>query len=133
MAQHPDPVKERRWLELVQRWRLSRLSVRAFCERHQLSEPNFYVWRRVLRLRGLIREDDTPVTPSTPTPAFVKVAMAPETSANMALAAGGSAIEVVLSQGRLLRVRPGFDAEVLRQLVRLLEEPAEEPAEEPSC
>jgi len=32
------------------------------------------------------------------------------------------AIEVVVAERRLLRVRPGFDAELLRQLVRLLEE-----------
>ena len=34
-----------------------------------------------------------------------------------------SAIEVVLGDRRLLRVRPGFDAELLLELVRLLEEP----------
>jgi hypothetical protein len=33
-------------------------------------------------------------------------------------------IEVVVAQGRLLRVRPGFDPDLLRQLVRLLEEPS---------
>jgi hypothetical protein len=36
----------------------------------------------------------------------------------------GSAIELVLHPRRLLRVRPGFDADLLLELVRLLEEPA---------
>lgn len=36
----------------------------------------------------------------------------------------GSPIELVLNHRRLLRVRPGFDADMLLQLVRLLEEPA---------
>ena len=35
-----------------------------------------------------------------------------------------SPIELVLNQRRLLRVRPGFDADMLLELVRLLEEPA---------
>jgi len=117
MAQHSDSGKERRWLDLVQRWRQSRLTVRAFCERRGLSEPSFYGWRRVLRQRGLIHEDGSPVEVSTP--AFVKVTVDPG-----AVSATPSAIDLVLPQGRLLRVRPGFDPELLRQLVRLLEEPA---------
>jgi transposase len=117
MAQHPDPGKERRWLDLVQRWRSSRLTVHAFCERHRLSEPNFYAWRRVLRQRGLIDEDGSPV--ETPTPAFMKITVDPG-----AVSSTASAIDLVLPQGRLLRVRPGFDPELLRQLVQLLEEPS---------
>ena len=35
-----------------------------------------------------------------------------------------SSVELVLNQGRRLRVWPGFDADMLRELVRLLEEPA---------
>jgi hypothetical protein len=35
-----------------------------------------------------------------------------------------SPIELVLNGGRVLRVRPGFDADMLLELVRLLEEPA---------
>jgi hypothetical protein len=34
-----------------------------------------------------------------------------------------SPVELVLNQRRLLRVRPGFDAGMLLELVRLLEEP----------
>ena len=33
-------------------------------------------------------------------------------------------IEVVLPYGQVLRIRPGFDADLLRQLLRVLEEPA---------
>jgi hypothetical protein len=35
-----------------------------------------------------------------------------------------SAIEVIVGPGRRLRVRPGFDVDLLRQLLRLLEEPS---------
>jgi hypothetical protein len=39
-------------------------------------------------------------------------------------AAGAWALEVVVAPGRLLRVRAGFDAAVLRRLLAVLEEPA---------
>jgi hypothetical protein len=35
-----------------------------------------------------------------------------------------TALEVVAGNGRVVRVRSGFDAEAFRQLLRLLEEPA---------
>jgi hypothetical protein len=35
-----------------------------------------------------------------------------------------SGIELVLGAGRLLRIRPGFDTDLLRQLLRVLEEPS---------
>jgi transposase-like protein len=109
MALRVDVSKQARWLDLVRRWQQSELSAREFCQRHQLSEPSFYSWRRVLRERGLIKQSASPVKP-----AFVKLSLTTEAT---------SAVEVVLGQ-RLVRVRPGFDADMLRQLVRLLEEPA---------
>jgi transposase-like protein len=109
MALRVDAGKEKRWLDLVKRWQRSQLSIREFCRRHQLNEPNFYAWRRVLRERGLIQ--DAPVAASLP--AFVKLEAE---AAPMA-----SAIEVVVGP-RVLRVRPGFDADLLLKLVQLLEE-----------
>lgn len=108
MALHADAGKQERWLDLVERWQRSKLTVRDFCRRHQLSEPSFYSWRRVLHERGLIQD-----APAATTPAFVKLDLEATTAAN--------AIEVVLGR-RVLRVRPGFDAGMLLELVRLLEE-----------
>ena len=115
MARHPDANKQRRWLDLIRLWRRSQLTVREFCDNHRLSEPSFYAWRRLLRERGLLSEKRTI---QAPTPAaFVKLTLDAEPAAP-------TAIELVLNAGRLLRVRPGFDPAMLRQLVRLLEEPA---------
>jgi len=114
MAQRPNPDKERRWLDLIRLWRQSRLSVRAFCERRRLSEPSFYAWRRLLRQRGLIDEEASArALPVAARPAFVQVAVD---------APAPPGIDLVLAPGRLLRVRPGFDPDLLRQLLRLLEE-----------
>jgi transposase-like protein len=119
MAQHPDASKQKRWLELIGRWQQSQLTIREFCERHHVSEASFFSWRRVLRHRGLLDQPAEPeAAKTTPKPpAFVKLTpVMPEPMAD-------SAIEVVLGDRRLLRVRPGFDAELLLELVRLLEEP----------
>jgi transposase len=122
MAQHRDANKQHRWLTLIRCWQQSQLSIREFCKRRGLSEPNFHAWRRVLRHRGLIQDLPTlqEPTPSTPaTAAFVKLTLDSEPPAP-------SAIELVLNERRVLRVRPGFDAATLHELVRLLEE-------EPTC
>jgi len=117
MARHPDASKQQRWLDLMHRWHALQveLTVREFCERHGLSESNFYVWRRVLRERGLIDGQSTQAAP-TPT-AFVE--LTPDAAPPSA-----TAVDLVLSERRLLRVHPGFDPATLLQLVRLLEEPA---------
>jgi transposase len=117
MARQPDASKQQRWLDLMHRWHESQLTVRAFCERHRLSEPNFYVWRRVLRERGLLHDPPAPTQAAPTATAFVKLTVdAPRVAA--------TAVDLVLSERRLLRVRPGFDPATLLQLVRLLEEPA---------
>ena len=65
----------------------------------------------MLRERGLL--DDAGRAPSS---AFVKLTLEAEPAA-------ASAVEVVVGK-RVLRVRPGFDAAMLLELVRLLEERA---------
>jgi transposase-like protein len=120
MAQHPDASKQKRWLELIGRWQQSQLTIREFCERQQVSEASFFSWRRVLRQRGLLGEPTAPkaAKAALQSPAFVKLTpVKPEPTA-------ACAIEVVLGDRRLLRVRPGFDADLLLELVRLLEEPS---------
>jgi transposase-like protein len=120
MAQHPDANKQNRWLEIIGRWQQSQLTIREFCERQQVSEASFFSWRRVLRRRGLLDEPADPkaAKAASKSSAFVKLTPAgPEPTA-------ASAMELVLGERRLLRVRPGFDADLLLELVRLLEEPS---------
>ena len=118
MARHSISGKQRHWLDLIRLWQQSKLSVRAFCQRHRLSEPSFYCWRRTLRQRGLIGKMPTEdVVKSEAAPAFLQVAID-------STAVRPKSFELVLANGRRLRVRPGFDADTLRQLLRVLEEPA---------
>ncbi len=114
MALRVDASKQARWLDLVQRWQRSDLSIREFCEHHHVSEASFYSWRRVLRQRGLI--DEPTRATQAETPAFVKLSLKEPPAA-------ASPIELVVGQ-RVLRLQPGFDAAMLLELLRVLEEPA---------
>ena len=111
MPQQRDPVKEKYWRRLLGQWRRSGLTASQFCQQQGISQPSFYAWRWEIALR----DQPATITPQASTPTFVKLALE---------AAAPSAVEIVLADGRLLRVRSGCDTELLRQLLRLLEEPS---------
>jgi hypothetical protein len=102
-----DHQKERFWRTMLQRWRLSGLSVREFCARHQLTQPSFYAWRRTLAQR------DSDVQ-------FVPVRLADQST--VAPNGPSTALERLLDGRRRLRIEPGFDAATLKRLLTLLEE-----------
>ena len=99
-----DERKERQWQRWIGEWQASGVSVRAFCQRRGLTVASFYAWRRVLQRRDAERARFVPVQ---------VLADAVPTQA--------TALEVVLSDGRTVRVAPGFDAATLRQLLAVLE------------
>ena len=106
-----DPGRETYWRKVLARWRRSGLSARAFCRDEGVNEAQFYWWRRKLGQAG------------PKTPAFVPVHVVTEPDGHPAT----RGIEVVLANGRCLRVGPGFDPHTLVTLVDLLE------AGGPSC
>ena len=99
-----DEQKEQEWRRWIAQWRASGLSVRDFCDRHGLAAPSFYAWRSRLHQR------------TGDTPAVVPVQLVAD-----APPAQASALELVLADGRVVRVAPGFDAATLRQLLTALE------------
>jgi transposase len=106
------PVQKSResyWRQVIARWKRSGLSVRAFCRTVDLNPVTFYWWRRELK-----RRDQAP-----PTPLFLPVRVLPEREQAEPSASG---IEVVLANGRLVRVGAGFDSQTLARVVALLEE-----------
>ena len=112
-----DPAKEKYWRRLLRQWQQSGLSGRDFCVEQRLSQPSFYAWRREIARRDQQRQATPAFAAPTPAPAFVKLSVTASSTPT-------PAIEVIVAERRVLRVRPGFDAELLRQLVRLLEEPS---------
>jgi hypothetical protein len=132
-----DLGKEWYWRRLLRQWRGSRLTGREFCVQHGLSEPSFYAWRREIARRDQERITATHKKRTSRQAASSRIGRpagsVPDASAvrpafvKLAVDAGGvlpSTIDVVVGAGRLLRVRPGFDADLLRQLVHVLEEPS---------
>jgi len=111
-----DAAKERTWRRHVARWQRSGLSIRDYCVSEGLREANFYAWRRTLadRDRQAARRGRSSI------PAFVPIHVVNDG----ATSPPRGAVEVVLANGRVLRVGAAFDPQVVRQLLALLEEPA---------
>jgi hypothetical protein len=103
-----DPRKEQQWRRWIHQWQHSDLTVRAFCELHQLSQPSFYAWRRQIQQRDAATASFLPVRVVPDLPVVPPAAITP--------------FEIVLPGNRTLRVAPGFDAATLRQLLALLQE-----------
>jgi len=130
MARASNAGKERYWRRVFGQWRRSRLGVRAFCSEHDIAEPSFYAWRRVIQQRDQQAERRSssgprPVEGSATgagrragqnggLPSFIPVT----------ITAPAPALEVVLRDGHLLRVPADFDAATLRRLLTVLAETA---------
>lgn len=101
----PDHALEKLWRDRLDRFRRNGLSVRAFCARERLHESSFYFWKRQLAARD--------AQAKLSAPAFVPVRVIPSPP---------PPLEVVLADGRLVRILPGFDPAALRAVLAALEE-----------
>lgn len=91
------------WQRHVDAWRSSGLSARDFAARHHLDSRSLYAWSSRLR-----RATEPPPLSFLPVLASTVVEPLRE-------------LEVVLSRGRRILVRPGFDPALLRAVVEALE------------
>ena len=99
-----DPARERFWRQTLSAWRTSGESVRAFCDRRDLTETAFYYWRSELHRR----DGERAVRPASAT--FVPVTVIPATTV---------AVEVRCPSGHVVSV-PGCDGSLLRTLFAAL-------------
>ena len=102
---HGRPSREPYWRQVIARWKRSGLSVRAFCGAEGLNPMTFSGWRRELGRRD------------HPPPAFLPVHVVAEATEPSTVG-----IEVVLANGRSVRVSAGFDPRTLVRVVELLEQ-----------
>jgi transposase len=102
---HARPSREPYWRQVIARWKRSGLSVRAFCGAESLNPMTFYWWRRELGRRD------------QPQPAFLPMHVLAEMTEPSTVG-----IEVVLANGRSVRVSAGFDPRTLMRVVELLEQ-----------
>ena len=115
-----DPVREQHWRERVAAWAASGLSMRAFCDQHQLTETTFQHWRRELRDR------DEAAASSPARPRFVPVTVLPNGDP---LTRSIGPVDVRCPSGHVVTV-PGGDPATLRTLFAALASLA---GEERSC
>jgi transposase len=113
-----DPGKEQFWRRMVQLWHAGKQTIRDFCTERDLSEANFHAWRRTIAQRDQAssKPNAHPNKRDTAKPRFVPIRVVSPTSAS------STPLELVVGQGRVVRVPPGFDVATLRQLLDLLEE-----------
>jgi len=84
------------------------LSVRAWCREHDVAEASFYAWRRELALR-----DAEPAGP-----VFVPVQVAEDAPADI------GRIEIMLANGRCIRVCGRVDRPALADVLAVMEDRA---------
>jgi len=99
------------WRRHIEAQRDSGLSVCAYCQEHGLTQVSFYQWRKRLSSEQRPAEAQPPV--------FVPVRIVQP--AVESTGAEPASLEVALGNGRVVRVRPGFDAATLVELVSALE------------
>lgn len=125
-----DPQRQRRWEEVLRRWKESGQSVRCFCGGEGLPESAFYFWRRALAQRDQKAHAGNATRPQTrlmttavrssPTPRRGRPSFLPVQVVEQAAAAPRD-VEIVLGQGRTVRVRTGFDRQTLADVLAVLE------------
>lgn len=126
--------REAYWRQALADWARSGLPKVAFCRERGLSSSAFHWWRGELARRDGARGSRLSASPCSAKggeakgrPAFVAVRVA-ERAVDRAVvsprAEGGlaGAVEVVLGNGRRVRVGSGFDVEALVRVVGALEE-----------
>ena len=96
-----------RWRQQIDRQKTSGLSVAAFCQRHSIAVATFYFWKRRL-------------TQAQQASAFVEIVPPPVNQAASS-GVGGRSIELCLRGGHRLRLRRGFDRQLLLDLLGALE------------
>ena len=109
-----DLEKERYWRQRIGEAARSGLSIREFCRQQGLKESQFHWWQRTLKDRRRARTSGRP-----------KASQGAEDQARFALVSDGpetleAGIELVLGDGRRLRIAQGVDEATLRTVLAAL-------------
>jgi hypothetical protein len=107
-----DVAKHRHWQRTIGEAARSGLSIREFCRQRKITVSHFYWWQRRLGMsarKGLSRKLVGCQNPAS----FALVTNDP--------AATDAGIELVLGDGRRLRIHKGVDGETLRSVLAAME------------
>jgi hypothetical protein len=113
-SQKRDVDKERYWQKIIPEAVRSGMSIREFCRQRRLKESQFYWWQRRLKAS---RGEGTRRSPVVHGGAASFALVSDEAGATDA------GIELVLGDGRRLRIRRGVEEATLRVVLAALEPP----------
>jgi len=106
-----DVEKARHWQAVIRDAARSGMSTRAFCRLRKLKESQFYWWQR--RLKEKCPPVSTPRGPGNGPASFALVSDEPTTV--------DAGIELVLGDGRRLRISRGVDQATLRSVLAVMQ------------
>jgi len=115
-GQRRDRKKEAAWRRRLDRQANSGQSVRAWCHQHGLKESAFYWWRGELVRRDAERKPSVRRDAAKHASSFVSVHVAEDGPADR-----DSQIEIVLTDGRCVRVTGSLDRQLLAGVLDVLE------------
>lgn len=112
--------RRRRWseerkLSIISEVGVGGASVAQVAQRREITRQQIYAWRHELRRKGLWSVEDRPV--------FLPLEFqpAPEARSVVAPVPSHTSIEIVLRNGRQLRIPSGLGDDALARLIRLVE------------
>ena len=114
MSRKQDVEKARYWQRTIREAARSGISIREFCRLRKLKVSQFYWWQHRLKETGQPPTARKPGANSGP-PSFALVSEEPGTN--------DAGIELVLGDGRRLRIRRGVDEATLRAVLAVVERP----------
>ena len=112
MIKKQDVEKRRFWQRAIGEAARSEMSIREYCRQHRLKESQFYWWQHKLRASRQAGTTSKPGGHGKP----VSFALVSEEGG-----ATDAGIELVLGDGRRLRIRKGVDEETLRAVLAAVE------------
>jgi hypothetical protein len=107
-----DLAKHRRWQKIIGEAARSGLSIREFCRRRKLRVGHLYWWQRRLGMNVRDRLSRKPEGGQTP----ASFALVSDDQSGT-----DAGIELVLGDGRRLRIHKGVDGETLRAVLAAME------------
>lgn len=124
-----DLALERAWRERIRRFEKSGLTIREFCEQESLVAHQFSWWRSQLKRRAAESAPRKRTAKRKAASQPTRVARKPRAPAANFLpvqvessSLARPAVEIVLGRPPRIRVTSGFDADLLRQVIRVLEQ-----------
>ncbi len=111
-----NPAKEAYWRRMIARRADSPLSIRAWCLEQGLNEATFHWWRRELARRDAEGKPSVRREAKTRSTAFVPVRVTEDRSQPV-----DPRIEIVLADGRSVRVHGSVDRQTLADVLVVLE------------